>query len=104
MYNHNEVCEWVIQFPIGKQISLVTKSFSLENDGSLCRYDFLEIRDGETKYSPLFGKFCGSAKPPHFISTGNYLYIKFKSDYSFADNGFQLEYSDAPISKIMFFI
>lgn len=97
-YTDNENCVWVIEFPVGKQISLRTKSFDLEYGGMSCMYDYVEIRDGADKSAPLFGKFCGSAKPPRFRSTGNSLYIRFVSDKSAVGDGFQFEYSEAPIA------
>lgn len=100
-YTDNENCVWVIEFPVGKQISLRTKSFDLEYGGMSCMYDYVEIRDGADKSAPLFGKFCGSAKPPRFRSTGNSLYIRFVSDKSAVGDGFQFEYSEAPIGTFL---
>ena len=56
------------------------------------RYDFVEIRDGGTPDSPLVGRYCGTDLPPEFVSSGSRLYVRFKTDYSVAHDGFRISY------------
>jgi neuropilin 2 len=59
---------------------------------SLLRYDFIEIRDGDSESADLLGKHCGNIAPPTIISSGSMLYIKFTSDYARQGAGFSLRY------------
>lgn len=56
------------------------------------RYDFIEIRDGDSESADLLGKHCGNIAPPTIISSGSMLYIKFTSDYARQGAGFSLRY------------
>ncbi|KAF3824208.1 hypothetical protein GH733_008493, partial [Mirounga leonina] len=59
---------------------------------SLGKYDFIEIRDGDSESADLLGKHCGNIAPPTIISSGSVLYIKFTSDYARQGAGFSLRY------------
>lgn len=56
------------------------------------RYDFIEIRDGDSESADLLGKHCGNIAPPTIVSSGSVLYIKFTSDYARQGAGFSLRY------------
>ncbi|XP_064599173.1 neuropilin and tolloid-like protein 2 isoform X2 [Liolophura sinensis] len=58
-----------------------------------CRYDFLEVRDGPYGYSPLIGRYCGRTFPPWIESTGNYMWIRFRSDDILQYSGFRAVYN-----------
>lgn len=58
----------------------------------LHRYDYIEIRDGDSEAADLLGKHCGNIAPPTIISSGPSLYIKFTSDYARQGAGFSLRY------------
>ncbi|RMC18469.1 hypothetical protein DUI87_04358 [Hirundo rustica rustica] len=58
----------------------------------LARYDYIEIRDGDSEAADLLGKHCGNIAPPTIISSGPSLYIKFTSDYARQGAGFSLRY------------
>ncbi|ETE57461.1 hypothetical protein L345_16823, partial [Ophiophagus hannah] len=60
--------------------------------GSLPRYDFIEIRDGDNENADLLGKHCGNIAPPTITSSGPSVYIKFTSDYARQGAGFSLRY------------
>lgn len=59
---------------------------------SSCNYDFVEIRDGGTINSQLLGKFCGFDKPNTVFSSGNVMYIRFRTDASVPRPGFKAQY------------
>ena len=52
---------------------------SLEFDHS-CRYDYVEIRDGDSINSQVIGRFCGNSRPGLIRSSGNTLHVLFVSD------------------------
>ncbi|CDR00348.1 unnamed protein product [Oncorhynchus mykiss] len=62
---------------------------------SMCfstRYDYVEIRDGNSEKADLLGKHCSNIAPPAIISSGPVLLIRFVSDYAHQGAGFSLRY------------
>lgn len=59
---------------------------------SLCRYDYVEVRDGIDESGQLVGKYCGKIAPSPVVSSGNQLFIKFVSDYETHGAGFSIRY------------
>ena len=57
-----------------------------------CEYDYVEIRDGGTDQSALIGRYCNSLAPSSQQSTGNVMYVRFRSDRSVTRRGFKLKY------------
>ena len=55
-------------------------------------YDFVSVRDGGSTEAPLVGRFCGHNLPQNFLSTGNQLLIRFKTDSSISQEGFRASY------------
>lgn len=45
-----------------------------------CRYDFIELRDGDSVRSPLIGRYCGDRIPLPIKTSGDSLHIHFVSD------------------------
>ncbi|KAK2853697.1 hypothetical protein Q5P01_006358 [Channa striata] len=78
-YPTNARCEWTVQVEEGSTIELRFSALSLELDHS-CRYDYVEVRDGDSLSSPVIGRFCGDQLPPLIKSSGNLLHILFISD------------------------
>jgi len=58
----------------------------------LNRYDYIEVYDGIEELSDKMGKFCGTTKPSPFVSTGNELLLKFRSDDTVNWKGFHAMY------------
>ncbi|KAM4534255.1 cubilin [Odontesthes bonariensis] len=92
-YPHNKVCEWVINQQEGYVVTLDFLSFDIE--GGSCRFDFVEVRDGSTSSSPLLGTFCGDQTPSRLQSTQRSMYIKFRTDSSVSNHGFEAVYDSA---------
>ncbi|XP_054478628.1 cubilin [Anoplopoma fimbria] len=92
-YPHNKVCEWVINQPEGYVVTFNFLSFDIE--GGSCRFDSVEVRDGSTSSSPLLGTFCGTEIPPRLQSTQRSMYIRFKTDSSVSNHGFEAAYGSA---------
>ncbi|XP_028814835.1 inactive serine protease PAMR1 isoform X2 [Denticeps clupeoides] len=78
-YPTNARCEWVLQVDRPFTIEFKFMMLSLEFDYS-CRYDFVEVRDGDSMNSRVIGRFCGNERPPPITSSGNFLHILFVSD------------------------
>ena len=49
----------MISVPKGHYIELEFKRFDIHKVGEGCGYDYVEIRDGNSRNSPSFGRRCG---------------------------------------------
>ncbi|TKS73256.1 Inactive serine protease PAMR1 [Collichthys lucidus] len=78
-YPNNARCEWTIQVDRPFTIDLRFMMLSLEFHQS-CRYDYVEVRDGDSISSRVIGRFCGNNRPAPVQSSGNSLHILFVSD------------------------
>ncbi|KAG1661332.1 Cubilin [Nymphon striatum] len=90
-YPHHRNCIWNIKVKEGHQIMLNVTDFHLENNTD-CKYDFLEIRNGDSVFAPLIGKYCGVDIPKLIPSHTNVLRIQFKTDTNQAAPGFRIYY------------
>lgn len=86
-YHPSKECIWRITVPDNHQVALKFQSFDIENHDS-CVYDYIEIRDGLMKTSPILKVFCGQKIPADVISTSNEMFVKFVSDGSVQKGGF----------------
>ena len=87
-YPVDSECIWTIGTAPGDTIELRFHDFHLENTGT-CRFDFVEIRQGSTRNSPLIGKFCASTIISPINSIGNSLFIRLVSDGTVSEKGFR---------------
>ncbi|XP_020662303.3 cubilin [Pogona vitticeps] len=93
-YDKDLECVWIIAAPVDKLINLTFRTFALEASSSQsCRYDYVKLYDGSNENATLVGTFCGSNIPPAFLSTGNFLTIKFVTDMSIERVGFNATYT-----------
>ncbi|XP_019353396.2 cubilin [Alligator mississippiensis] len=93
-YDKNLDCVWIIAAPINKQINFTFTTFSLEAPSARnCRYDYVNLYDGENENTNLVGTFCGSTVPAPFLSTSNFLTVKFSTDGSVERAGFNATYT-----------
>ena len=86
-YPNDQNCLTKIVAPTGKVIKLQFATFSLEDTGSSCIFDYVEISDGTA-----VKKYCGKKIPSEFISKANTLEVKFFSDSSITEKGFSASY------------
>ncbi|XP_023168034.1 neuropilin and tolloid-like protein 2 isoform X2 [Drosophila hydei] len=96
LYPKNINCTRVITAPKGQIIRLdFRNSFNIEAKEE-CKFDFLEIRDGQYGFSTLIGKYCGTDFPPEITSKERYLWLHFHSDDTIEYTGFSavFEYLD----------
>ncbi|XP_015589651.1 cubilin [Cephus cinctus] len=90
-YPTSKNCIWIIEVPRGQKITLKRESFLLEGYSS-CYFDYLEVRNGGSATSPLFGKYCNEQLPDEITSFTNQLYLKFVSDGTVTRSGFSIQW------------
>ncbi|XP_049326908.1 inactive serine protease PAMR1 [Astyanax mexicanus] len=78
-YPVNSRCDWTLHVSSGLTMELRFTMLSLESDHS-CRYDYVEVRDGDNQNSPVIGRYCGDNIPAPVRSSGDSLHIRFVSD------------------------
>ncbi|XP_076879304.1 neuropilin-2a isoform X2 [Brachyhypopomus gauderio] len=91
-YPPHQNCVWVITAPEPTQRIVLNFNPHFDLEKLNCRYDFIEIRDGDSDSADLLGKHCSNIAPPAIISSGPVLHIKFVSDYAHQGAGFSLRY------------
>uniref|UniRef100_A0A672PZG2 Neuropilin n=1 Tax=Sinocyclocheilus grahami TaxID=75366 RepID=A0A672PZG2_SINGR len=91
-YPPHQNCRWVITAPEPSQRIVLNFNPHFELEKLDCRYDFIEIRDGNSENADLLGRHCSNIAPPAIISSGPILLIKFVSDYAHQGAGFSLRY------------
>lgn len=62
-------------------------------------YDFLHIYEGEDSNGPLLASLQGNQAPERIESSGNSLFLAFRSDASLGMSGFAIEYKGKQTSK-----
>ncbi|XP_043271305.1 uncharacterized protein Neto [Venturia canescens] len=73
------------------------ESMTAVNDKvSECRFDYLEVRDGQYGFSNLLGVFCDKQFPPEIISKSRHLWLRFRSDDTIEYAGFKAVWSTIP--------
>ncbi|XP_066557144.1 inactive serine protease PAMR1 isoform X2 [Amia ocellicauda] len=86
-YPTNAHCEWTLHVNPAFNIELRFLMLSLEFDFN-CRYDYVEVRDGDGVDSRVIGRFCGNERPATIKSSGNSLHVLFVSDGYKSFDGF----------------
>ncbi|XP_074652971.1 cubilin-like [Tubulanus polymorphus] len=85
-------CVWTVATSLGRRIELTLLGLDLENNAE-CKYDFIEIFGGPDMTSPLISKLCHKTTQSQMIMTsGNNMYVRFKSDRSQSGKGFKATY------------
>ncbi|XP_054992155.1 CUB and sushi domain-containing protein 1 isoform X1 [Sorex araneus] len=90
-YPPGKECDWRIRVNPDFVIALIFKSFNMEPS-----YDFLHIYEGDDSNSPLVGSFQGTQAPERIESSGNSLFLAFRSDASVGLSGFAIEFKEKP--------
>ncbi|XP_017012897.2 cubilin homolog [Drosophila takahashii] len=93
-YEHNAQCAWVIRTNESLVVNVTFNSFDVE-DSTECRFDWLQINDGRSAAAQIIGRYCGNHLPHggNIVSSGNQLYLWFRSDNSTAREGFDLSWN-----------
>ncbi|KAH8352319.1 hypothetical protein KR084_003439, partial [Drosophila pseudotakahashii] len=93
-YEHNSQCIWVIRTNESLVLNVTFNSFDLE-DSTACRFDWLQVNDGGSAADRVIGRYCGSQLPRggNIVSSGNQLYVLFRSENSTVKEGFDLTWN-----------
>ncbi|XP_018351264.1 PREDICTED: uncharacterized protein LOC108753835 isoform X2 [Trachymyrmex septentrionalis] len=95
-YPNSTDCVRILEADKGMLLKLDFRDeFKLE-DSPDCRFDFLEVRDGQYGYSNLLGNFCGTNFPPEITSKTRYLWLRFHSDENIEGKGFKAVWNTIP--------
>jgi len=70
-------------------VSVTFNKMNLEYESD-CSYDNVSLYDGSNHNAPLLGEFCTSGSP--ITSSGSSLFVVFKTDESFNEGGFSLNW------------
>ncbi|XP_077990107.1 uncharacterized protein LOC144444533 isoform X2 [Glandiceps talaboti] len=93
LYAPNHFSVWVISIDAGKQIFTKFTSFDTE---SCCDYIMMgNGRNAFDKGSIVLDRYAGNTPPPKFISTGNAVWLSFRSDGARENNGFTVHFTEA---------
>ncbi|XP_023561215.1 cubilin [Octodon degus] len=93
-YPPNADCVWILSAPPGKSIKLQFEDqFDIEVSPN-CTSSYLELRDGGGSWAPVLSKFCGMSLPGSQLSSGELVYLRFRSNNS-TRAGFKAKYSIA---------
>lgn len=88
-YPHNLDCQYRVQVPAGKTIELYILHLELEHS-----HDNLVIYDGHSSTSTQIATLTGTTGSGRkFVTTGNELFVTFRSDGSVTRKGFQAVYT-----------
>ena len=58
------------------------------------------MREGGDDESPLIGRYCGDTLPSEHVSSGNEIYVRFKTDHSVSGTGFRIRYDLSKFIRI----
>jgi len=95
-YENNKICQVRIRF--SGRVRIRFEKFDVETASS-CRYDFLEVRDGDSSTSNLIGsKLCGNTIPNPIESSTSSMTLIFHTDGSVVRSGFKIVTELAPPS------
>lgn len=74
--------------------------FQVELNSNCGTADFLEIKDGSNAFAVPLATLCGYEVPRDtFISSGNSLYLHFKSDALSEFDGYRAQFDVMPIPQ-----
>ncbi|XP_046553793.1 cubilin-like [Haliotis rubra] len=93
-YPNNADCSWTINTMDSNYIVTLDVIVSDLEQSAGCIYDYFEVFDGSSDIAPSLGRYCGYSVPT-LSSSGQYMYIKFKSDGSTTGSGFSMSYKSS---------
>ncbi|XP_071830948.1 uncharacterized protein [Apostichopus japonicus] len=100
-YGHRVTCWYLIIAPDLTTVTLSFSSFKIEAGsplyGERCRYDSLSIHDGVSSSATTIKTLCGYSVPTPTTSTGNAMFLLFKSDSNLGWSGFLARATFNPI-------
>ena len=91
-YAHDLDCSWTITVSAGYYIYLHFEDFRLEDGGSHCPYDYVQIFDGSLASNPITTKRCAYQDSWCVYSHSNVVTINLITDGSVSHSGFSAYY------------
>ncbi|XP_060104144.1 neuropilin-1 isoform X2 [Heteronotia binoei] len=91
-YHPSQKCEWLIQAPQPYQRIMINFNPHFDLEDRECKYDYVEVIDGDNPSGRVWGKYCGKIAPLPVVSSGPNLFIRFVSDYETHGAGFSIRY------------
>ncbi|KAG6453574.1 hypothetical protein O3G_MSEX008219 [Manduca sexta] len=92
-YNENAECFYKIVVNPGSIIRISFRELDLERT-YMCKDDYVEIFDGRDSTANSLGKYCAmSPALSNIVTSSNYAFIKFRSDFYLSRKGFHLDYN-----------
>ncbi|XP_028403966.1 cubilin-like isoform X2 [Dendronephthya gigantea] len=70
-----ESCLWDLRVKVGNQIQVDFEEFSFHTN---CSEDYVEIRNGLTKYAPVVARFCSGNLPYQIMSTSRFMMVRYE--------------------------
>uniref|UniRef100_A0A2C9MA52 Cubilin n=1 Tax=Biomphalaria glabrata TaxID=6526 RepID=A0A2C9MA52_BIOGL len=90
-YPTNVICYWIINSASGGQVTFSITDINIELTPG-CTDDYLRVLDGNTSDSRSIGQYCGDSPLLDLRSSGQWLYVQFKSDGSINGGGFKAQF------------
>lgn len=91
-YEPNTDCVWIIAVQRGSKIRMQFDFFDIETS-PFCSNDFLKVLDGPSDISRTLINECGRKNLQDVISSGNEVFIRFKTDARNNGRGFKMRWS-----------
>lgn len=74
----NQFCTWLITAPLHHVVFLQFLHFIMDESDS-CKISYFVARDGNKSDSPILAKLCGSGYRCPIVSSGRYMWIRYKT-------------------------
>ncbi|XP_055860294.1 uncharacterized protein LOC106054907 [Biomphalaria glabrata] len=91
-YSLDFSCYWIINSASGGPVTFSITDMNTESSTG-CIYDYVRVLDGNTSGSRAIGQYCGNSSPIALRSSGQSLYVQFRSDISITGRGFKAQFT-----------
>lgn len=91
-YQSSKECTWSIGTAPGHRVQLTFLELDVQSDPG-CSSDHVAVHDGPDAAAPLLGRYCGSTAPAALLSSSSAMLLRFVSDGSVQQRGFEATYS-----------
>ena len=99
VYPNSVECLWKITVGFGMSIELNVLEYDMES-AQECYFDSLTVYGGPDETSPQLSQFCQRRTTNQTVtSTGNNMFVKFKTDGSVRGKGFKATFKTLPQGK-----
>ncbi|KAK5640278.1 hypothetical protein RI129_011089 [Pyrocoelia pectoralis] len=86
-------CDWLIQLDYGFSIEITFEVVDFEASFD-CNFDYILVINGPDESYPTLTKFCAKGtKPVTLTGSGNSMFVRFLSDFSYHGRGFFANYT-----------